>query len=267
MKISCLRRCSAVLLVCSLAGVNAAAAEYHFGINAEVSYKESEAEVRQRYAAFLDELGKATGDRFVFSPVYSDRVAQAIATQRFDFLLIHTHLALKAEKNHQYQVVGLTDDRKNNAVFFFVRPDSPIRTLTEAAASPIGSPGLQSWATATASATLKAAAPAQPAKFVTTQIQDAVPLMVDLKRTAVGVSRSKKLVDDYVGQKRLRIVHSTPPMPLNAIIAAPAVPAAKVAQVRDAIAAMVQSKAFEPLSFKGLRYSVAESDLLRTFYQ
>jgi hypothetical protein len=72
-----LRGCSVVLLICSLASLKVFAAEYHFGINAEVSYSESEAEVRHRYAAFLDELGKATGDRFVFSPVYSDRVEQA----------------------------------------------------------------------------------------------------------------------------------------------------------------------------------------------
>lgn len=77
-----------------LSGFNAAATEYHFGVNAEVSYKESEAEVAQHYAAFLDELGKATGDKYHFGAVYSDRVDQAVKSKKYDFLLIHTHLAL-----------------------------------------------------------------------------------------------------------------------------------------------------------------------------
>lgn len=255
-----------VSLICSLAGLNATAAEYRFGINAEVSYNESEAEVRHRYGPFLDELGKATGNKFVFSPVYSDRVAQAIATKQFDFLLIHTHLALKAKKSNSYQVVGFTDDRKNNSVYFFVRPDSPIKTLSEIAGSPIGAPGLQSWATATARATLQAAEPTKEPQFVSTRIQDAVPLMVELKRTSVGISRSRKLVDDYVSQKKLRIVHTTPLLPLNAVIASPNVPVALISEMRDAIAAMTQSKAFEPLSFKGLRYSEDESQRLHAFY-
>jgi len=255
------------LLICGLLGLNVLAAEYHFGVNAEVSYKESEAEVRQRYSAFLDELGKATGHKFVFSPVYSDRVAQAIESEKFDFLLIHTHLALAAEKKQGYQVVGFSDDRKNNAVFFFVRPDSPIHALSDIAAGPLGSPGLQSWATATARATLRAATPAQEPKFVTTRLQDAVPLMVELKTAPVGISRSKKLVDDYVSQKKLRIVHTTPALPLNAVIAAPKIPTALVSEMREAIGAMVRSKAFEPLAFKGLHYSAAESQRLHDFYQ
>jgi ABC-type phosphate/phosphonate transport system substrate-binding protein len=250
-----------------LASLKVFAAEYHFGINAEVSYSESEAEVRHRYAAFLDELGKATGDKFVFSPVYSDRVEQAIAIKQYDFLLIHTHAALKAEKNDNYQVVGFTDDRKNNAVYFFVRPDSPIQTLAEMARSLIGSPGLQSWATATARATLKSAAPSQQPKFVTTRIQEVVPLMVELKTAAVGVSRTKKLVEDYVGRKKLRVVYVTPPLPLNAVIAAPNVPAAQIREMREAIAGMTRSKSFEPLSFKGLRFSEDEGQRLRAFYQ
>ena len=259
--------CSFVLLTCSLASVNLAAAEYHFGINAEVSYAESEAEVRHRYGAFLDELGKATGDKFVFSAVYSDRVEQATASKKYDFLMIHTHLALKAEKNHGYQLVGFTDDRKNNTVHFFVRPDSPINTFPQIAGSVIGAPGLQSWATATARATLKTASSAPEPKFVTTRISDAVPLMVELKTASVGVSRSKKLVDAYVSEKKVRVVHTTPQLPLNALIAAPNVPAALVIEIRDAIAAMTQSKAFEPLAFKGLSYSENESQRLRAFYQ
>lgn len=259
--------CSSVLLICSFASLKVAAAEYHFGINAEVSYSESEAEVRHRYGAFLDELGKATGHKFVFSPVYSDRVDQAVATKQYDFLLIHTHAALKAEKNNSYQLVGFTEDRKNNAVFFFVRPDSPIQTMPEIAGSRLGVPGLQSWATATARATLKAAAPTQEPKVVTTRFQDAVPLMVELNIASVGISRSKKLVDDYVSRKKIRVVHTTQPLPLNALIAAPNVPETLISEMRAAIATMAKSKVFEPLSFKGLRYSADESQRQRAFYQ
>ncbi len=256
-----------VFLLLGLIGLNAAAAEYHFGVNAEVSYSESEAEVRRRYAAFLDELGKATGNKLVFSPVYSDRVEQAVASKQYDFLLIHTHLALKAERKNKYQLLGFTDDRKNNAVYFFVRPDSSIQTLQDVAASTIGVPGLHSWASATARATLREAVPGGEPNFVATRFQDAVPLMVELKTVSVGVTRSRKLVDDYLKRKKVRVVHTTQPLPLNALIASPGVPAAEVGEMRNAIAAMAQSRVFESLAFKGLRYSDAEHQRLHAFYK
>ena len=254
------------LLMLGSLSLNVLATQYHFGVNAEVSYKESEAEVRQRYSAFLEELGKATGHKFVFSPVYSDRVAQTLKTEKFDFLLIHTHLALKAEKKQGYQVVGFSDDRKNNTVFFFVRPDSPIQTLSDIAVSPLGSPGLQSWATATARATLKAAKPDREPVFVTTRYQETVPLMVELKTAAVGITRSKKLVDDHVSQKKLRVVHTTPALPLNALIAAPKIPQEVIGEIREALGAMTRSKVFEPLGLKGLRYSAEEDQRMHDFY-
>ena len=148
-----------------------------------------------------------------------------------------------------------------------MRPDSTIRTLADVEAGPLGSPGLQSWATATARATLRAAAPKQEPVFVTTRFQEAVPLMVQLKTAEVGITRSKKLVDDYVGQKMLRVVHTTPALPLNALIAAPKIPKALISEMRDALGAMTHSKAFEPLGLKGLHYSAEESQRLNDFYQ
>lgn len=262
---ACVSRVAQLLL--ALLPLQALAAEYQFGINAEVSYSESAADVKHRYAAFLDDLGKDTGNKFIFSPVYSDQVEQAIATKRYDFLLIHTHAALRAERKSKYQVVGFTDDRKNNSVHFFVRPDSPIRSLTEVARTQVGSPGMQSWAVATARAALRDVLPDVEVKFVTTRIQDAVPLMVELKRTPVGISRSKKLVDDYAKQNRLRVVHSTPPLPLNALIASPDIAPELIAELRAALTSEARPKVFEPLAFKGLRYTEPEAQRLRSFFR
>lgn len=253
-----------------LAGVlagSAFAAEYRFGINAEVSYKESEAEVRQRYAPFLQELGKLTGHQFAFYPVYSDKVEAALASKDYDFLLIHTHAALKAERAHQFQLVGFTDDRKNNQVYFFVKPDSALKSLADVRSVRMGVPGLQSWATATALGALKAGGVSAKPTLVSTRYQDAVPVMLELHTAAVGITRSKKLVDDQVAKKALRVLHVTSEMPLNALIAAPAVPVATVDAVRGAIAAMAKSRAFDALAFKGLSYSAEQSKALHDFYQ
>ncbi len=261
---------AAVSAAVALAGVwagTAFAAEYRFGINAEVSYKESESEVRQRYAAFLQELGKLTGHQFVFYPVYSDKVDAAVAGKAYDFLLIHTHAALKAEKQQQYQVVGFTDDRKNNQVYFFVTTDSPLKSLADVGSVRMGVPGMQSWATATAQGELKAGGVTAKPMLVSTRYQDAVPVMLELHTASVGVTRSKKLVDDQVARKTVRVLHVTPAMPLNALIAAPAVPAATFDAVRDAIAAMTKSKVFDALAFKGLTYSAEQSKALHDFYR
>lgn len=258
---------SLVLLACHLWAPEAGAAEFRFGINAEVSYKENEAEVKRRYGPFLDELGRASGHKFVFFPVYSDRVEQAVTTQQFDLLLIHTHLALKAVREHKFQVIGFTDDRKNNQVYFLVRPDSTAKTLDGLATCPIGVPGTQSWATATAYSTLKGAAIPSPT-LEPTRYQEAVPIMLEVNKACAGVTRSKSLVDSYVSQKRVRVLHVTPPRPLNALIASPSVPASVVEDIRSALANMAQSKAaFDSVAFKGVRYSADEHRSLSDFYR
>ena len=258
---------SRVLLACSLLGSGADAAEFRFGINAEVSYKESEAEVKRRYGPFLDELGRVSGHKFVFFPVYSDRVEQAVAGQQYDLLLIHTHLALKATREQKFQVLGFTDDRKNNQVYFFVSADSTVKSLADAGPCVFGVPGMQSWATATAYSTLKGVAIAAP-KLEPTRFQEAVPTMLEVHKACVGVTRSKSLVDDYVSQKKGRVLHVTPPRPLNAVIASPKVPTAVVEDIRSALTTVAQSKAvFDSMAFKGLHYSAEEHRSLSDFYR
>ncbi len=260
---------AAVLLASLSSGLlagPAAAAPFRVGINAEVSYKESAAEVRQRYTPFLQELGKLTGHQFDFAPVYSDRVDATLAGDAYDFLLIHTHAALKAERTHGYQTVAFTDDRKNNQVYFFVQANSPLQTLADVGAKRLGVPGLQSWATATATSVLRAQGAVAP-KLVSTRYQDVVPVMLALHTADVGVTRSKKLVDEQQASKQLRVLYVTPPMPLNALIAAPGVPAATVDALRGALLLMGQSDAFDALTFKGLTYSSEQSRTLHAFYQ
>jgi len=246
---------------------NAWAAEFRFGINAEVSYKESAAEVREHYAAFLQELGRLTGHKFTFYPVYSDKVPQAVANKDYDFLLIHTHAAISAEKEQGYQVVGFTQDRKNDQVFFLVRPESPAKALKDVATVKMGVPGLQSWATATARGVLRRDAGVAQPTLVATRYQEAVPLMVELGTVGVGVTRAKKLADDMVEKKKLRVLHVSPSMPLNAVIASPGVPAGEVTEVRAAVAKLTQSRAFDGLAFNSLTYSVEQSKALHDFYQ
>lgn len=242
------------------------AADFRFGINAEVSYRESEAEVRQRYAPLLQELGRLTGHQFNFVPVYSDRVAQAVSGRGMDFLLIHTHAALKAEKDYKYQVVGFTQDRQNNQVYFMVQPQDPARSLADIASARIGVPGMQSWATATALGALRQVQVAQP-NLVPTRYSDAVPLMVELHSAQVAVTRSKKLVDDAVTQKKMKVLHVTSALPLNALIASAAVPTPVVTKVREALTSLSNSQVFDAIAFTGLTYSAEQSRNLHEFYQ
>jgi len=253
-------------LGCSAWASAATAAEIRLGVNAEVSYKEDEAELRRRYAPFLEELGQLSGHKILFFPVYSDRVEQAVAERRFDLLLIHTHLALKAAREAQFQVLAFTDDRKNNKVYFFVRSDSAIKDLPATSACAMGVPGMQSWATATARGTFKTMALPAP-RLVATRYQDAVPIMLEVNEACVGVTRSKGLVDDYVAQKKVRVLHVTQPIPLNALAASSTLPPAVVDDIRTAMARMARSKAFESTAFKGLHFSTDELARLDTFFK
>jgi len=258
---------SCLLCCLMLAGAPAVAAEFQVGINAEVSYRESPAEVRQRFQPVLDELGKLSGHKFEFHPVYSDKVKEAIASQKFDFLLIHTHEALKAEKIFQYQIVGFTDDKKDNTVYFFVDVDNPAQTLKDVAGKKMGTPDAGNWASTTAMAALKEAGITPGKTFARTRYADAVPFLVDLHSAEVGISRNKSVVDKFVAEKKIKVVHQTPALPMNAVIATPKIPASVVKRVREAFDELRNSNSFHELAFKGLRYSPEESQTLHTFYQ
>lgn len=244
---------------------SARAAEYRVGINAGVSFNETEELQRRRYAGLLDSLGRAAGQRLAFGVVYSDRVAQALDSGEHDFLLIHTHAALRAERDRQWRLLAFSDDRKDNTLHFFVRPDSPLQGLQQLAGLEIGSPGLQSWATATAHAVLRAQAPALTPRFRPTRLQEVVPYMVQLRTVAAGVCRSKKVVDESVASGRIRVIHTTAPMPLYALIAAPGVAVDLCERLRLS-ARSIETPAFDGLPLRGLSDKVSDAVMLRGFF-
>ena len=255
------------LLAASLCGRAAAAPELRIGINAGVSFSETEEQLRRRYAEMLDGLSLALGRRLVFDVVYSDRVTQAVDGGAHDLLLIHTHAALKAERQAGYQVLGFSDDRRDNAVHFFVRPDSPIRSLADIVHGDVGVPRPQSWATAAARAVLRQQSPGRDPLLRPTRHQEVVPLMVELRTVAAGVSRSKALVDLGVAQQRLRVVHSSAPMPLYALLAAPRLAPALAERLRLALAQPTDPRTFDHTPFKGLGYAPDQAARLRRFFE
>lgn len=261
-----LRQGVAALLAVGTVGRVAAAPELRVGINAGVSFKETEEQLRRRYVDMLDALSLAIGRRLAFDVVYSDRVTQAVDAVAHDLLLIHTHAALKAERQAGYQLLGVSDDRGDNAVHFFVRPDSPLRSLADVARGDIGVPSPQSWATATARAALRLHHPGHDPLLRPTRHQEVVPLMVELRTVPAGVSRSKALVDQGVAQQRLRVVHSTPPMPLYALVAAPRLAPALAERLRDALARPAEPRTFDQTPFKGLAFAPDEAVRLRRFF-
>lgn len=257
------------LSVLALPGLRAAPvprpADYRVGVNAGVSFNETEEHQRRRYAGLLDALGRGLGQRLELGVVYSDRVSQALQAGAHDFLLIHTHAALRAELDKGWRLLAFSNDRKDNAVHFFVRPDSPLQALDQLAAAEIGTPGLQSWATATARAALKAQLPATEPRFRPTRLQDVVPYMVALRAVASGVCRSTAVVDESVAAGRIRVVHTTPRLPLYALIAAPGVPETMCERLRQ-LALGIESQAFEGLPLRGLSFADAQADSLRGFF-
>ncbi len=118
--------------------------------------------------------------------------AGALTSAEHDVLLIHTHVALRAEQTAKFRLLALSEDRKDSTVNLFVKPDHTACELGSLLGGQIGSPGLQSWATATARATIRGLHAAAEPQFRTTRFQDAVPLMVELNTVSCGISRSRR---------------------------------------------------------------------------
>lgn len=253
------------LLLCSLL-TTVRAAEFRFGVNAAVSYNESEFEVRRRYNDWLTELGKAIGHKLVFVPIYSDRVEEALANKQADFLLIHTHMGFRAEQRYQYKTLGFSDDRANDVVHFFVTPDSPIKSLSDIGTQSISSPGKQSWATATARAALRTATRTVEPEFNALRLSDAVVIATEVHQTKAGISRSQKLVDDHIKTGRIRVIHSTERLPLYTLVAGPQVPQEAASALRSALDQLSNSRTMQALPFKAFRYTPEEARRLSEFY-
>lgn len=235
------------------------------GVNAGVSFAETEDDQRRRYAGLVDSLGRGAGQRIEFGAVYSDRVTRALASGEFHLLLVHTHAALKAERDAGWRVLAFSDDRRDNRVLFFVRPDDPARRLTDLAGRDIGSPGAQSWASATARSLLHHAAPARPARWHATRLQDVVPFMVQLRTVDGGICRSQRVVDDNVAAGRIRVVHRSEALPLYALIASPHLGGERCDRLCDQ-AARLPSAAFDGTPMRALAYSDAVAARLRGFF-
>lgn len=252
------------LLAC--AGRPARAAEgLRLGINAGVSFAETEDQQRRRYAPLLDTLGRAVGQRLDFGAVYSDRVARAVQSGDHDLLLVHTHAALAAERDANWRVLAFSEDRKDNTVQFFVHPDSTIRDLAGLAGVEIGAPGSQSWATATARSVLRTLAPGREPRFRVTRLQDVVPFMVHLRTVPAGVCRSNAVVAESVGAGRVRVVHVAPPQPLYALVAAPGLPEPLVERIAQQLP-QLPAAVFDGTPLKGLGGGAATAQRMRSFY-
>lgn len=237
------------------------------GINAGVSFAESEDQQRARYKPLLDALGRTLGLRLEFAAVYSDRVARALADDSLDLLLVHTHAALKAQRDTGHAVVALSEDRKDDSAIFFVHPESRLTHLRQLASVPIGVPGLQSWATATARATLRSVAPGREPAFKPTRLQEVVPYMVALRSVPAGACRSRAVVDEAVAKGQVRVLHVTEPLPLYALVASPRVPATVVEALGTALdVASDAGLPFEGTPLRGLRQRPEQAARLAGFF-
>lgn len=247
----------------------ALAQDYRFAFNAGVSFKESQEDTRRRYSALLDALNRVSKQKFTFVSLYSDKVNEAVKENAYEFMLIHTHAAIKAEKEAGYSIVGLTDDRGDNSVHFLVANDSPARYLKDISAALIAAPGAQSWATATGRAYLRDEAQQSEPKFLTARYQDSIPIMIEVKAVPAGLTRSKKLADEFVQSGKGRVIYSTNPLPLYAVVARPDVPDQVLDNVRRAFTEIgeSQTKVYSSAPFKGIRYSPDELKRLRVIYR
>jgi phosphonate transport system substrate-binding protein len=246
------------LVVCAvgvLAGLPAQALV--FAVNEGVTYRVSNDEIRARYAGISADLTRILGQPVTVEPIgHYPTLRQGLHDKAYDIALVHpAHHSIRAIKESGYKLLAVAKGYENYTARFFVRADSPMKTMAELAGHRLGAPAEDSITAWMVRAAMRDAAVDLKSVAVTyTRYQDAVPFFVENHLTHVGVSASNAVIKDWQS-KGGKLIGASKPVPIKHLIAGPSISADRQAALRKYFIELDTTdegrKKLEPTKLKG----------------
>lgn len=206
-----------------------------FGINEGVTYRNSAAEVRERYRDIADDL-----TRLLRRPVqveYMDDYVQMgkdLAARHYDIAYVHpAHYAIRAIANARYHLIAVTKGYTEYRTSFLVRQNAPFQSLADPAIHAVGMPDADSITAWIVRATLRDAlgASAKNLRLRYTRYQDAVPFMLEYGFVEVGATAAAPVIKEFTA-KGGKVLLQSRPVPIKELIASPNLPAEELAHIQ-----------------------------------
>jgi phosphonate transport system substrate-binding protein len=191
------------------------------GVNAGVSTRETPSMVREKYQSVTVKLSRSMRESLEIVPVRSSSVGEMLKSATLDAMIVHTHTALADAPRNGWVVRAVSSDATNNRIHFLVGKNVTAAKLSDVSVKTIVFPGRTSFATVAARAeAAKNGIMLAEFKQITTQYQDSLPFYLDQGLASIGVTRLTSVADDWKKQGG-RVLHSSEPLPVYALVVNP----------------------------------------------
>ena len=255
------------LFVLVLASAAAAAHALVFAVNEGVTYRNSNDDIRARYATVAADLGKILRQPVTIEPVADyPTLRKGLAAREYDLAFVHpAHLSVLAIRDNGYRLIAVTKGYQNYTASFLVRADSKAKTLADLKDGSVGAPDEDSITAWMVRASLRDAfGGTPPLRYFYTRFQDAVPFFVDNGLTRSGATASDGVVKAWLA-KGGRVLAKSRPVPIKHMLASPSLNADQVLKLREYLLGLDSSdegrKRLESLRYEGFAPH-SEADIL-----
>jgi len=255
------------LFVLALANAATAAHALVFAVNEGVTYRNSNDDIRARYATVATDLGRILRQPVTIEPVadYSSR-RKGLSAREYDLALVHpAHLSVMAIRSNGYHLIAVTKGYQNYTASFLVRADSTAKTLADLKDGAFGAPeenSITAWMVRASLRDTFGGTP--PVRYFYTRFQDAVPFFVDNGLTKSAATASDSVVKAWLAEGG-RVLAKSKPVPIKHMLASPALSADQVLKVREYLVGLDGSeegrKKLEGIKYQGFAPH-SEADIL-----
>lgn len=206
-----------------------------FAVNEGVTYRVPYSEIQDRYAAIASDLSQILQQPVTIQPVGDyPTLRRGLAERNYDLAMVHpAHISILAMKSAGYQLVVVTKGFQAYTANFLVKPNSPLKSMSELRGTKMGAPDEDSITSWMVRATLRdeGIRPDQ-VRIIYTRYQDAVPFFIENDLAQAGATAASSVIKAWTG-KGGRVLAKSKPVPIKHIIASPVLSANQVEKIRN----------------------------------
>jgi ABC-type phosphate/phosphonate transport system substrate-binding protein len=258
------RRFAVLLAFAALVASPASLAQIVFAVTEGVTYQATPKEIREKFEPLAEVVARTLKRevRIVLVPAYDDARA-GLGKQEFDFAFVHpAHVALAEVKAGRYRTVAWTQGFTEYTVSLLVKPESPLKALTDIKGRTLVTPDPDSITAWMVRAMLRGEKLGEKDLRVrTTRYQDAVPFYLENDFADVGATAANAVVKTWTG-KGGKVMGRSRSVPIKQVIASTRLSAEDVEKVREALIGLANTdpgrKALSITGYKGFQAPNAE---------